>query len=778
MKKFYYFLALIGIVACTTDPIDVFTGEIVDGSDPNTAVITYTTGVDSSLESKLIQYFGEAYADRSSLKVILSGSMDTEDFKDLKGLTVLDMSGVTLVDSLIPSEAFVGCSLDTLTLPTTGTVKYINDKAFVGTNLSSLSFPSEVLSFGADLFDAGNTSLTTLVITCDEQATVTDSSFPELFTNAYYDSMSDLDSYLAGTIIRPSIEVPSGTLYLYRQDDTWALYNMEETLTGFNDGYYTVVVYSGSALATTETEEIAALEGEIISVVGDEYLEMTNLDLVIKGTLIEADFDLFADAMFRSIDMSEVTIVGDILVEESDDILEPDLDWDGNAIPSSAFNRNSYLQSIIFPPAIEAFGKTSFFYCTSLSSISFPYGTTGSVTHIARQAFSQCTSLKTVEFLDGCPLKTLTEYAFGGCTSIEGISIPATVDSLGYYIINASDVCNYVLVNWTEAENIPSVYEDAPAFPTQFFKGEDMFITIPDGTREEYEKAGWGFFNLCENSEVVMPKEWVTTYRLDFDVNETASDLTEENWTFEKGFVRNYESQYYTADSKNVYKEDGKLVIKAIKEEVTNEFYVANSSVWTEAAATGEYTSASVMTNYSFYFGRVKVCAKVPTISCGGWPSITMYGISTEAWPLNGQVDIASYFSGQLYHRFGWGYTTTSAFWNSAKTTFISDEEREAYANEYHTWLYEWDEDQCSIYVYGDETDEFGNFTDSTLLNTVDLSYTANLVGNKVNPFKWKYQSIKFNLALGASGGDINDENLPQMEIDYVEFMQYEWQFR
>lgn len=99
-------------------------------------------------------------------------------------------------------------------------------------------------------------------------------------------------------------------------------------------------------------------------------------------------------------------------------------------------------------------------------------------------------------------------------------------------------------------------------------------------------------------------------------------------WSYEEGFIRNEELQYYTrARPENARVEDGHLVIEARRESYRE----------------GEYTSASLTTRgkASWRYGRVEVRAKLPT-GRGMWPAIWMLGTNIDevGWPECGEIDI------------------------------------------------------------------------------------------------------------------------------------------
>lgn len=83
----------------------------------------------------------------------------------------------------------------------------------------------------------------------------------------------------------------------------------------------------------------------------------------------------------------------------------------------SAFSGCTSLTSITIPYGVVSIGWKAFFGCTSLTSITIP----GSVTSIGSSAFSDCTSLTSITIPDS--VTRIDSYAFSGCTGLELITI-------------------------------------------------------------------------------------------------------------------------------------------------------------------------------------------------------------------------------------------------------------------------------------------------------------------------------------------------------------------
>lgn len=237
-------------------------------------------------------------------------------------------------------------------------------------------------------------------------------------------------------------------------------------------------------------------------------------------------------------------------------------------------------------------------------------------------------------------------------------------------------------------------------------------------------------------------------------------------WTFERGFVRNHEDQWYQSD--NAYCSNGCLVIEARHDSLPNPTYRADSRHWGRQRPLIRYTSASLNTSrsFSFTYGRMEVRAKIPTAP-GAWPAIWLLGKGLP-WPSCGEIDVMEYYRVQgvphILANAAWGDDRPShAVWNSRRIPFRHFTQRNpAWASQFHVWRMDWDSLSIRIYL------------DNEPLNEIPLSATVNgTVGGGTNPFR-SPQYILLNLALGGdNGGPIDDTAFPlRYEIDYVRVYQ------
>lgn len=233
-----------------------------------------------------------------------------------------------------------------------------------------------------------------------------------------------------------------------------------------------------------------------------------------------------------------------------------------------------------------------------------------------------------------------------------------------------------------------------------------------------------------------------------------------KKWTYEEGFVRNEELQWY--QPKNAYCEDGLLVIEGKEERVPNPHYDAEGSSWKNTRQYSEYTSASVTTRglHSWKYGIFQIKAKIKA-EPGLWPAIWALGVENP-WPHNGEIDIMEYYQDMILANFAWGDSSSyQAVWDDYKKPIT--EFPKNWSDDFHVWKMDWSEDSIKLYV------------DDMLLNEIDLKNTTNRDGSGFNPFHQPHYLI-LNLAIGGTqGGDPSGTKFPsQYLIDYVRVYQRE----
>ena len=230
------------------------------------------------------------------------------------------------------------------------------------------------------------------------------------------------------------------------------------------------------------------------------------------------------------------------------------------------------------------------------------------------------------------------------------------------------------------------------------------------------------------------------------------------NWTFEKGFVRNHELQYYQPE--NARCEKGLLIIEAKKEDKPNPSYIADSKDWRKNRATILYTSSCLLSRgfQAWQYGRFEMRARIG-ISAGLWPAWWTLGVD-KGWPGNGEIDIMEYYRGRLLANIACLGENRKAEWFS--NTFSADSlGGKEWADQFHIWRMDWDENAIALYL------------DDVLLNKVPMDKLINKDGSGFQPFQQPHFML-LNLAIGGdNGGDPEKTVFPnRFEIDWVRVYQ------
>ena len=104
--------------------------------------------------------------------------------------------------------------------------------------------------------------------------------------------------------------------------------------------------------------------------------------------------------------------------------------------------------------------------------------------------------------------------------------------------------------------------------------------------------------------------DWQLVWADEFNTNGAPNPA---NWTYEHGFVRNHELQWYQPE--NAYCTNGLLVIEARRESRPNPLFATSSHDWRKSRPTIEVTSASLTTRglHTFNQGKFELRARIDT---------------------------------------------------------------------------------------------------------------------------------------------------------------------
>lgn len=234
---------------------------------------------------------------------------------------------------------------------------------------------------------------------------------------------------------------------------------------------------------------------------------------------------------------------------------------------------------------------------------------------------------------------------------------------------------------------------------------------------------------------------YTEVWRDDFD----APQINRKDWNIEKraaGWVNN-ELQEYVDSSENIYIEDGKLVIKPVK----NGDHITSGRLTTEG-------------KHDFTYGLFEVRAKVPT-GKGYLPAFWLMSTNEGKygqWPKCGEIDIMEVMGQEPDKLYGTiHYGNPHAESQGTKILQNSD-----FASEYHDFAVEWEPGRITWFVdgvrYSEQRDWFCGDADET-----PEKYPA--------PFNHAFYII-LNLAVGGSWVGYPDETTTyadqEFDIDYV----------
>lgn len=264
----------------------------------------------------------------------------------------------------------------------------------------------------------------------------------------------------------------------------------------------------------------------------------------------------------------------------------------------------------------------------------------------------------------------------------------------------------------------------------------------------------WTVALLTAAAAAPQTPEWKLVWSDEFDRDGKPDPA---KWTYETGFVRNEELQWY--QPQNAWCEKGLLIIEGRRERVKNPRFEPGSANWKANREYAEYTSACLITKgiASWQYGRFEMRGRIDT-RAGLWPAFWSLGVKGR-WPHNGEIDIMEYYRGTLLANLIWqgkGQDRTDSITKRKPIASFSDPE---WSKKFHVWRMDWDENRAVISVDGE------------VLNDSDLNQTANPDGT--NGFRQAH-SILLNLAIGGTaGGDPSSTEFPaRFEVDYVRIYQ------
>lgn len=244
-----------------------------------------------------------------------------------------------------------------------------------------------------------------------------------------------------------------------------------------------------------------------------------------------------------------------------------------------------------------------------------------------------------------------------------------------------------------------------------------------------YETATSHFGYNLEWSDEFSEKALNTDF-YNFDLGDGCPDLC--GWG-------NNELQLFTDKAENIFLEDGKLIMRALKDDRNN------------------FTSAKIHTKdkQRFQYGRIDIRAKLPE-GQGLWPALWMLGQNIDAvgWPACGEIDIMELVGNEPKTTHGTAHWGPQGGQNKFNTASYSIDEK--FSEKFHVFTLVW------------ELNEMVWYMDEIKIHSISTSTTQ----GDLYPFNQPFYMI-FNVAVGGNWPGRPDDTTvfpQQMEIDYIRY--------
>lgn len=259
--------------------------------------------------------------------------------------------------------------------------------------------------------------------------------------------------------------------------------------------------------------------------------------------------------------------------------------------------------------------------------------------------------------------------------------------------------------------------------------------------------------------EMFVPEGYELFWSDEFD----GDALNTGNWTCEIGRGGNgwgnAELQYYTDRPENVCLRDGKLVIRAVKEQYED----------------APVTSARLITldKVKFLYGYVVASIKLPKTADGLWPAFWMMGNDFRqiGWPNCGEIDVLEMGNADgIKAGTQEQYLNGACHWGLPHHQFTANHVTYPYSvqdGQFHTYTCIWDEEYIRMYIDLETHPDAKPYFEMKIEDFGDGEFR-------------KECFILFNLAVGGNFPaiwDINqitalDGGPAEMQIDYVRVFQ------
>ncbi len=315
-------------------------------------------------------------------------------------------SGINITS--IPAGLFMECTvLGNVTIPS-GVTSIGQDAFRKCYGFTSISVPSGVTSIGGYAFDncsnATSVSLPTGLTTIGEFAFRNDYKLTSFTIPSTVTTIGNyVFSYCSGLT---SIEIPNSVTSL----GTYVFNNCTNLQS---------VTFAAGCQITTLQDRMFRLCENLTSFEVPASVKTLGAGAFRESSLATVTFEAG----------SQLTTIGDNAFYPLENLTTITIPRTVKTLGAEAFRGCSSLASVIFESGsqLTTISEKAFMLCSSLTSFTFP----STVKTIGDKAFQECTSLASVTFEAGCSPTRLS--AFSACTSLDNVTIPSSVTSIGRF---------------------------------------------------------------------------------------------------------------------------------------------------------------------------------------------------------------------------------------------------------------------------------------------------------------------------------------------------------
>jgi len=174
-------------------------------------------------------------------------------------------------------------------------------------------------------------------------------------------------------------------------------------------------VYTGVTSVPRDALESIAIPSTVISIGQWQFIDCVSLREIVLNKGLRR---IGSGAFTRCSSLESIRIPSTVISIGDREFNDHDCD-------GYTFYDCSSLREVVLNEGIQTIGVGAFSGCSSLESITIP----STVMSIGAYAFSRCSSLREVVLNER--IQTIKDYTFCGCSSLERIRIPSTVISIG-----------------------------------------------------------------------------------------------------------------------------------------------------------------------------------------------------------------------------------------------------------------------------------------------------------------------------------------------------------